>query len=131
MKWDIFQKFHDSLTKKKVDPHTRMRILYSTINGKKDIKECTFEGLQKVFWNIYDNEKFAAVAIFIIQNKSAQPVFRYILEDDYETRPQSNGFNIVKDWNKKPKRMRSVLIKMLVNKIEMEINERNINKRMP
>jgi hypothetical protein len=118
----MFQKLHTSLTKRNVEKNTKIRILYSTPEGKRNIKECIFDGLLPNLWNLYDTEEMIAIAIFIIKDKTAQPIFKYVINNQKNLiRPKNIGHDTILKWKSKSKQTQKILTKMLEMKIYEEL----------
>lgn len=131
MKWETFKDLYNKLSEKEdIGPHTKIRILYSTQDNKRNIKECNFSGLLPILWRLFDQEIFAAIAIFIIKDKTATPVFKYMINNKSQSiHPPEIGNNIILTWKNKPKRARQILTNMLAHKIFEEMYEFQSTKK--
>lgn len=125
MKWEIFQNLHKSLKEEEMDPKTKLRILYSTPQGRRNTVECTFKTMLQKLWELYEVEDFVAIAIFTIKGKQATAIFKHTIPTMHtlSNRPPTNGNHIVFNWNKKQKRAKALLSKMTAMKIEEELHE--------
>jgi len=125
MQWGVFQNLYDRLKQNNIHKHTKIRILFSTKDGRRGAKECTFKGLLTLLWDIYENTDFVAIAIFIIKDKKAQPIFKYtISNNNVETKPPENGNQIIKKWKDVSPKAKQIYMDMAVLKMQEEMDER-------
>lgn len=119
MKWKDVEYIHKTIAEdSRVDKNTRVQIKYNTDDKKNITIICKVEQFRQYMFEILEENKIIAMAIYIINQQVATQLFRYTaVKTSTESRPLPSNNFIVKNWNAYTKNTRKTLMDMMTRTI--------------